>query len=266
MPWGPLNAVLFLSYRLSSWLQFSLYRDHILHSHMNDKKSIRSPQYGFSKGRSHLTNLLNFYDEMAWQSQGESSAYCLLRLQEAVDVWARCTDSKVNGWAQRVVISGAKSSWRPVTSGVLQGSVLGLILFNIFINDLHNGAECTFSKFADDTKLGGVAGVPEGCAARSMGCRIEQGEVQSPAPGRNNHKHHYVVGTTQVEISFAEKDLGVLMDTNTGQHCVLAAKKANGILGCIRRSVASKLREMILPLHSAQVRLLLEYCPQFCAP
>ncbi|XP_074937972.1 uncharacterized protein LOC142052017 [Phalacrocorax aristotelis] len=94
------------------------------------------------------------------------------------------------------MISSTKPSWRPVTSGVPQGSILSSTLPNI--KDLDDGTGCTLSKFAANTKLGRVVDAPEGCAAIQRDIQagvldqeepheVQEKEMSGPAP---------VLGTT----------------------------------------------------------------------
>ncbi|GAB0188829.1 mitochondrial enolase superfamily member 1 [Grus japonensis] len=237
------------------------------------KHVIGKSQHRFTKGKSCLTNLIAFYDKVT----------CLVDVGQAVDIvyldfsntfdmvphsllleklmrytldnWSvQWVGNRLTGCTQRVVVNSSFSNWQPVTSGVLQGLILGPKLFNIFISDLDDGIMCTLMKFADDTKLNGEVDTWEGRAtlqevldrleewANKNLMKFNKDKCKVLHLGGHNPGVQHRLGSTQLGGSSVERYLSVLVDNklNMSEQCAAAAKQANRMLGCINKGITSK--------------------------
>ncbi|CAM4690969.1 unnamed protein product [Lepidochelys kempii] len=193
-----------------------------------------------------------------------------------IERWIR---NWLKGRLQQVLLKGELSGWREVISGVPQGSVLGPILFNLVITDLGTKSGSVLIKFVDDTQLGGIANLEKDWDiiqedlddlvnwSNSNRMKFNSEKCKVMHLGINNKNFSYKLGTHQVEV-MEEKDLGVLVDhrMTMSRQCDMAVKKANAVLGCIRRGISSRDKEVLVPLYKALVRPHLEYCVQFWSP
>ena len=234
--------------------------------HLDRHKLINRSQHGFMKGRSCTSNLLSFLEGVtSTVDSGEAVDIIYLDFAKAFDkVPTRQLLEKVkahgirgelldwitawlSGRRQRVVLNGQASGWEDVLSGVPQGSVLGPLLFVIFINDLDEVAASIdiLKKFADDTKIAKVIRSEEDrdrlqeavdqlldWAAR-WGMEFNVKKCKVMHVGHGNPRYEYTMGGTRLEKTHEEKDLGIMMTSKlkvAGQ-CAKAARTAQAVLG-----------------------------------
>ena len=272
-----------------------LIRTHIL-EHVADK--ITRKQHGFTIGKSCLSNLLesvDFINDML--AKGECVDIFYLDFQKAFDTvphyrlleklsFFGITDKTLlavkdflSNRTFNVVVGNQKSESHPVSSGIPQGSVLGPLLFVLYINDLPDGLLSCVSLFADDLKMYASAANKDTIQndlnmlviwqdkwllkfnTKDLKCKVLH-------IGKGNPCNQYYLEDSLLPIVLTEKDLGVLVsnDWTWNQHIDSCIKKAKSCIAWITRNVISRSPEVMLKLYKSLVRPHLEYCVQLWAP
>ena len=175
---------------------------------------------------------------------------------------------------QRVVVGNEKSTWKPVTSGIPQGSVLGPILFTIFINDMPDAVDSFMKLFADDSKLfRAIESLDDIITIQNDINNLMDWSIKWQLPlniskcknlhyGKNNPNHSYTMGGGNLQTDTTEKDVGVTFDPSLDFriHIRNMISKANSRVGLIKRSFSKLNIQGFKILYKSLVRPILEYC------
>ena len=178
------------------------------------------------------------------------------------------------------MVDGVASGWQEVLSSVLQGSVLGGILFNIFIDDLEAVVRALIKIFADDTKVARI--VESEADARELQRDIDRmyewadkwkmafniKKCRVMHIGKKNNEFEYYIGGANIESAKEEKDLGVWVESTLKPttQCESAAKNGNAALGLIMRVFHYRTKSTLVPLYKTFVRPKLEYAAMAWSP
>jgi hypothetical protein len=163
---------------------------------------------------------------------------------------------------------------------VPQGSVLGPVLFIIYINDLETDLISKIGKFADDTKMSKCVNSLRDAEvlrddlkklyewSRSWQMQFNKDKCVVMHIGRKNNKFEYKLGDTVLTKSVQERDLGIIVDNRLkfSEQCNVAIKNANSTLAIIRRNIKNKNKNIITRLYKGLVRPKLEFCIQAWRP
>jgi len=170
-------------------------------------------------------------------------------------------------------VNGKSSTWSHVLSGIPQGSVLGPILFVIFINDLPEVVSSTAKIFADDTKLFSSVMTEDDHKqlqndlnslikwSEDWQLGFNESKCKVIHLGHNNSKRQYQMNAISLSVSSEEKDLGIIIDNELKyhKHIANAVNKASRILGLIKATFTTRDEITIPRLFMSMVRPHLEY-------
>ena len=166
------------------------------------------------------------------------------------------------------------SEWEEVSSEVIQGSVLGGILFIMYVNDIDEAVVGGLTKkFADDTKVAKVVETEEEGEqmqetinnlvgwAKKWEMEFNAAKCKIIHCGRNNKRRKYYMGEEQIGETGAEKDLGVWVEESMkpARQCAAAAKGANFALGQLTRAFHYRRKSNLIPLYKTFIRPRLEF-------